>query len=114
VVRELANHLEDTDPPWIDYGKRLRADYVIVSHLLSWQVTKPGTIGYAPAWATMDLQIYSVASGKLVYKTEFDASVGTDPESATIYHDPDKARRALIREILTKWRSVFVGKGDVS
>jgi len=114
IFAELQNYVGDSDPPWINYGKRLRAEYVIVSHLLSWALDTRKSVGFTPGRASMDIQVYDVEKGKLVLEKHISATIGIDPDAGQIFTEPDRAKQALIRAILKQWRSLFVGKSEFS
>jgi hypothetical protein len=114
ITRELKDYVADSDPPWLAYGQRLRADYVIVAHLRSWQIDRPTAVGYAPGSASMDLQVYDVAAGRLTLEKRFEVSVGIDPASTDIFTDRQSTRRALIRLLAAEWRRIFVGGRGLS
>lgn len=114
VLRELRDFSGDGDPPWVDYGKRMQADYVIVAQLASWKVDKPTAVGFTPASASMNLQIYSVEENRVALEKYFEVSVGMDDDSTDIFTDAESAKRALLNQILKQWRTVFIGKPDFS
>ena len=114
IIRELRDYSEDGDPPWIDYGKRLQAEFVVVAHLASWKIDKPTAVGYTPASASMNLQVYSVEENRLALEKYFEVSVGLEDDSTEIFTDSESAKRALLKQLLQKWRIVFIGKPEFS
>jgi hypothetical protein len=114
IVRELQNYTGDTDPPWIDYGKRLQADYVIVGNLLTWKVDKATSVGFVPGTASMSIQIHDVSDKRVVFEKHFEVSVGIQDESTDIFTDRESTKRALVNKIMREWKAIFIGSSGFS
>ena len=110
INQELLNYLEDREPPWVQYGKRLKADYVVVGRLVDWELGRPTAVAFVPGKAVMDVSVYDVAQERLVFQRRIAASVGLEEDSTDLYAGSDQARYVLVKRVLQKWRSLFIEK----
>jgi len=110
VEKELSNYMADEEPQWVEYGRRLSVDYVIVGRLIDWEIGRPDAIAFVPGRAVMDVSLYNVQEGKLVLQRRIVASVGALEESEEFYTDRHKAKQILVKKLLSKWKGLFVSK----
>jgi hypothetical protein len=114
IERELQNFTGDGEPPWLDYGRRLQVDYVVVGNLLTWKVDEATSVGFVPGTASMNVQVYSVEKKRVVFEKHFEVSVGVEDESVDIFTDRESTKRALVNKIIRQWKSVFIGSSGFS
>ena len=115
INRELADLYEDT-VPWVEYGRRLKAHYLIHGRITQCQIGDPKVVGYFPGDLSVELFVIDVERGEQVFWKQVSVRVPDAAEQGGVEHYSldtyEKTEAVIFHKCARAWRRVFCGGSD--
>lgn len=115
INRELADVYEDTIP-WVDYGRRMKAHFVVHGRITQCQVGDPKVVGYFPGELTVELYVVDVERGQQAFWKQVSVRVPDAEDKSGVEHYTldtyEKTEKVLFFKCAKAWRQVFCGGSE--
>jgi len=115
INRELADVYED-NVPWVEYGRRMKAHFLVHGRITRCQIGDPKVVGYIPGDLTVELFVVDIERGQQVFWKQVSVRVPDAADRSGVEHygldTSEKTEAVLFHRCAKAWRQVFCGGGD--
>ncbi len=110
IYDQVVNFVGTGEPPWVLYGKKANADYVVVGNLELWKIGDEKAVNYCPGTARLHLRVYGVEEDILKYeKSNIAAKVGQQELDSMFHYSDEKTEQDLMKSLDRQLMKIFVG-----